>query len=290
MIFSTMLLFGTMYAQRLEVGIKVTGSAANGDTKLPAVNSGGYSVPAFTAKFDKLAPQLMGGVYGRWTLNRNWFLQTEILYTHFTLKQQTGDVRTTFSNVPVDANGTTIAGNINYTNTKPVSSVWGIDVPLFVGKRFGNFRVYGGPSFLFVTKSEQKTTYENGSYQINTISNPAFAAPPPFGFGSSTVPYSTFKANQPDEAQQIDAGVAAQVKKQQTEDLSHDTEPPLPNRRIKKLIIPFEVGVGYKIADTGFAIDVRYSVPVFTGVYANKDIKGFLGVTTLSLSYRLIGE
>lgn len=71
------------------------------------------------------------------------------------------------------------------------------------------------------------------------------------------------------------------------EDLTQDTRRELPNRKVESLIIGLEAGVGVQLPKIPLGFDLRYSVPVITGVYANKDITGFMGITTLTVSYRL---
>ena len=55
--------------------------------------------------------------------------------------------------------------------------------------------------------------------------------------------------------------------------------------QVMKFTVAAEVGVGYTFLDR-FDLDARYAVPV-GGVYKDKNIKGFLGIGTVSLGIRL---
>jgi hypothetical protein len=55
---------------------------------------------------------------------------------------------------------------------------------------------------------------------------------------------------------------------------------------VKPLIIAVEAGVGISLP-AGIEADLRYAVPAITGVYKNSDVKGFLGILSLTVGYRL---
>lgn len=55
---------------------------------------------------------------------------------------------------------------------------------------------------------------------------------------------------------------------------------------VKPLIIAIEAGVGISLP-AGIEADLRYAVPAITGVYKNSDVKGFLGILSLTVGYRL---
>ncbi|WP_299462462.1 outer membrane beta-barrel protein [uncultured Microscilla sp.] len=55
---------------------------------------------------------------------------------------------------------------------------------------------------------------------------------------------------------------------------------------VKPLIIAVEAGVGIGLP-FGLEADLRYAIPAITGVYKNSDVKGFLGILSLSVGYRL---
>ncbi|WP_299456840.1 porin family protein [uncultured Microscilla sp.] len=55
---------------------------------------------------------------------------------------------------------------------------------------------------------------------------------------------------------------------------------------VRPFIIGVEAGVGFTLP-MGLEADLRYSMPVITGVYKNNDVKGFMGILSLSVGFRL---
>jgi len=239
-----MAISSTLYGQGFEFGLKAGVTGTSGTTKLPetsgVVNNIKTTAMASTANPNGMGYNFLAGLYGKVNLPLGFFVMGEAQYAQFTLPQKAENVEIKFSN----------SGNISYTSVDVVSQLNGVNVPIFFGKQFFAkvLRVYVGPNFLFVTKAEQKRTFNGGT-----------ASP---GFSSG-------------------------LKTETTENLMENTELPVADRKVLSTIIGLEAGVGVTIPIVGIGVDLRYSVPVISGVYQNNDISGFLGITTLSLSYRL---
>ncbi|NJO01607.1 MAG: hypothetical protein HC880_07890 [Bacteroidia bacterium] len=58
--------------------------------------------------------------------------------------------------------------------------------------------------------------------------------------------------------------------------------------KVRELVAGMQAGVGLSIPNTGIDLDVNYSVPLFTGVYEEGDIEGYLGILSISVGYRFV--
>ncbi|EAY32043.1 hypothetical protein M23134_02072 [Microscilla marina ATCC 23134] len=210
----------------LRGGITLTG----GNTTFPANTSQGRPVE-FKNDQDGMG---LGYVFGG-TARINFgglFLQSELNYGQFKLKQKNAQ---TFS-----AGGASVTNNIN-----SVSTMDAFNIPILLGTKLGPLRAYVGPSFIFVTRAEQKTTGTVNS-QLGGVDLPSISSEGTQDLLSS------------------DAG---------------DFE-------VRPFIIAVEAGIGMTLP-MGLEADLRYSVPAITGVYKNNDVKGFLGILSLSVGFRL---
>lgn len=221
---------GVAFSQGVSIGLRGGLTLTSGNTTLPAQPD--KSFPELKNESDGQGAGFVFGATARVKLG-GLFLQGELNYNRFVLKQKTGTSTVTG---PVST-----SFNINTTSTLDA-----INIPVLVGKSFagGLVRAYIGPSFLFVSKAEQKST---GSINITTP------------LGSNSVSVEGTK-----DLLKSDAGVV----------------------EVRPLIIAVEVGAGVSLP-MGIEADLRYGIPAITGVYKNKDVKGFLGILSLTVGYRL---
>ncbi|WP_299462459.1 outer membrane beta-barrel protein [uncultured Microscilla sp.] len=214
----------------ISIGLRGGITLTSGNTTFPANASQGRPVE-FKNNSDGFG---LGYVFGG-TARINFgglFLQSELNYGQFKLKQKNTQT--------YGVSGASLTNNIN-----SVSTMDAFNIPILLGTKLGSVRVYAGPSFIFVTRAEQKTTGTVRS-QIGGIDLPSISSEGTQDLLSS------------------DAG---------------DFE-------VRPFIIAVEAGVGFTLP-MGLEADLRYSVPAITGVYKNKDVKGFLGILSLSVGFRL---
>ncbi len=239
----------------IEFGIKGGGTFTHGFTNIPAqtVGDAGVQVPELENKSNGIGYGYTGGLWARKNFN-SFFIQAEVTYNRFVLKQKT--------NVTLDVNAnpalsnalpiTVQPGLVNATlNVVSESVLEAIDVPILIGKRWmgGKLRGYVGPNFIFVQKAEANRT---NSGIVN--SNPAIGFP--------------------------EAPIAATTGR--TDLLNRYTAQ---NLEVKDFTYALELGVGFtpiRFLD----VDVRYAVPV-GGVYKDSNITGFLGIATVSLGFKV---
>ncbi|EAY32044.1 outer membrane beta-barrel protein [Microscilla marina] len=220
------------FSQGISVGLRGGLTLTSGNTTFPANASQGRPIE-FKNESDGLGAGFTVGGVARINF-AGLFLQGELNYAQFKLKQKNNQAYT------VTAPATTT------NNIKSESTLNAFNIPILVGTKLGPLRAYIGPSFLFVTSAEQKTT----------------------GDVTSKVGGVTVNTTTVDNTQDLltsDAG---------------DLE-------VKPLIIAVEAGVGISLP-MGLEADLRYAVPAITGVYKNSDVKGFLGILSLSVGYRLV--
>ncbi len=247
----------TFSLRDVDVGIKGGGTFTSGFTNVPSfpVGNTGVSVPNLSNKGNGIGIGYSGGLWARKNF-RTFFIQTEITYNRFVLKQKTDFV------VDVNANPNLVAalpfsvrnGLLNATlMAETESALQSVNVPVLFGKRWldGRLRGYVGPNFIFVNKAELK----------RTTSGWVSATNPAIGFPETTIPTNTATTNLLNryEAQNIE---------------------------VKDFTYAVELGVSYsplRFLD----VDVRYAVPV-GGVYRDSNITGFLGITTVSLGLKVL--
>ncbi|WP_026999685.1 outer membrane beta-barrel protein [Eisenibacter elegans] len=265
LLFAAALFFATsatVWAQGIELGIRAGGTFTSGRTELPAAqgvqvlapNPLPFGIPALNNSGNGAGTGFVAGVYGRLTLPLGFFVQAEVDYVRIQLNQKVDAPFAFTTVVPVQGVGN-VASEIRFAGVESTTNAAGFNIPLHFGKSFagGLVRAYLGPNFLFLSSAEQKADYEYVG------ATGALAA----------------QNNQ----------LQLAFSETRTDDL---TQPTLdPNRQVLSFIVGVEVGVGVNLPVGGLGVDLRYSVPAITGVYENKDIKGFLGITSLTVSKRL---
>lgn len=239
----------------IEFGIKGGATFTHGFTNIPAqsIGTSGVQVPALENKNNGIGYGYTGGLWARKNFS-NFFIQAEVTYNRFVLKQKTNVTLDVNAN-PALANALPISvqpGLVNATlNVVSESVLEAIDVPILFGKRWmgGKLRGYVGPNFIFVQKAEAKRT---NAGQIN-----ANAA---VGFPQRDIPATTGTTNLLNryEAQ---------------------------NLEVKDFTYAVELGAGFSPVRF-LDVDVRYAVPV-GGVYKDRNITGFLGIATVSLGFKV---
>jgi hypothetical protein len=237
----------------LELGVKGGATFTHGYTTIPSQTVGSVQVPTLENKSNGIGYGYSGGLWARKNFNK-FFLQAEVTYNRFVLKQIT-DVTLDVNANPALANALPISvkpGLVNATlNVTSESVLESVNIPILVGKRWldGKLRGYIGPNFIFVQKA-QATRNTSGRINANAAVN----------FPETTVPVTTSTTNL--------------LNKYEAQNLE-----------VKDFTYAVELGVGFtpiRFID----VDVRYAVPV-GGVYNDANIKGFLGIATVSLGIKV---
>lgn len=245
--------FAQAPVQEFEFGIKGGATFTHGYTNIPAQTVGSVQVPALENKNNGIGYGYSGGLWARKNFN-SFFIQAEVTYNRFVLKQIT-DVTLDVNANPSLANALPVSvqpGLVNATlNVVSESVLEAIDVPILFGKRWmgGKLRGYIGPNFIFVQKAQATRT---NTGQINASSAVNFPLTPIPATTSTTNLLNKYEAQ---------------------------------NLEVKDFTYAVELGVGFtpvRFID----VDVRYAVPV-GGVYNDKNIKGFLGIATVSLGFKV---
>jgi len=250
------------FSQGISLGLRGGLTLTSGNTTLPAMpgvlevkNDANGQGPGYT--FGITSRVKLGG----------FFLQGEINYSQFLLKQKASDNPFELSGqvsqavsaqlgTTVNLPAGTVLGTLNVTSE---STLRAINIPIMFGKTFakGLVRAYLGPSFIFVTSAEQKTN-GNLTNEATSLNIPGVPVAIPVAAGNTAI----------DRTQDLlteEAGVV----------------------EVKPLIIAVEIGAGLSLP-MGLDVDLRYGVPAITGVYKNSDVSGFLGILSLSVGYRLV--
>ena len=243
----------TSVFRNIEIGVKAGGTFTHGFTTIPSQTLGEVTVPELQNKSNGIGYGYTGGLWVRKNLG-NYFVQAEVTYNRFVLKQKTDvtldvNANSTLANaLPISVRPGVLNASLNVVSESVLEA---IDVPILVGKRWmnGKLRGYAGPNLIFVRKAEATRTT---SGQINA--NDAV------GFPQTPIPASTGKTNLLNryEAQ---------------------------NLEVKDFTYALELGVGYSPIPL-LDVDLRYAVPV-GGVYRDANIKGFLGIATLSVGVKV---
>lgn len=239
----------------LDVGIKGGATFTHGFTNIPAqrVGTSGIEVPALNNKSNGIGFGYSGGLWARKNFNA-FFIQAEVTYNRFVLKQKT-DVTLDVNANPAIANALPISvlpGVLNASlNITSESILEAIDVPILFGKRFmgGRVRAYAGPNFIFVQKAEANRV---NAGQLNGNAAVGFPQTPIPASGGTTNLLNKYEAG---------------------------------NLEVKDLTYALELGVGFSPVRF-LDVDVRYALPV-GGVYNDNNITGFLGIATVSVGYKI---
>lgn len=238
----------------IEFGVKAGGTFTHGFTNIPAQTVGkGIEVPKLENRSNGIGLGYSGGLWARKNVN-TFFVQAEVTYNRFVLKQKT--------NVTVDVNAnpaianalpvSVLPGLINASlNITSKSVLQTVNVPVLFGKRFmdGRLRAYAGPSFIFIQKAEAKRV---SAGQLNGNST--------VGFPETPIPESVGTTNL---LNKYEAG----------------------NLKARSFTYALELGAGFSPVPF-LEVNVRYAVPV-GGFYSDRNITGFLGIATVSLAYKI---
>jgi hypothetical protein len=236
-----------------EFGIKGGATFTHGFTNVPAQSIGSVQVPALENKNNGIGYGYSGGLWARKNFN-NFFIQAEVTYNRFVLKQKTAVTLDVNANalianaLPISVQPGLINASLNATSESILEAV---DVPILFGKRWmgGKLRGYVGPNFIFVQKA-----------QLNRITAGVINANSTVNFPQTDIPATSGTTNLLNK---------------------YDAQ----NLEVKDFTYAVELGVGYSPVPF-LDVDVRYAVPV-GGVYKDSNITGFLGIATVSLGFRV---
>ncbi|GAB4011289.1 PorT family protein [Spirosoma sp. KCTC 42546] len=257
--FAVLLLVSTSAAiaqntiRTVEFGIKGGGTFTHGYTTIPGQAVGSVQVPNLENKNNGIGYGYSGGLWARKNFS-NFFIQAEVTYNRFVLNQ-VGIITVDVNANAALANALPVSvqpGILNATlNVVSESVLEAVDVPVLFGKRWmgGKLRGYAGPNFIFIQKAEATRTT---SGVLNANSSVAFP--------KTDIPATTGKTNL--------------LNKYEAQNLE-----------VKDFTYALEVGVGYTPVPF-LDVDLRYAAPV-GGVYKDTGIKGFLGIATLSLGFKV---
>lgn len=237
----------------LEIGIKGGATFTHGYTNITGQTVGSVTIPTLYNKNNGIGYGFSGGIWARKNFSR-FFIQVEATYNRFVLKQ-VGPLTVDVNANPALANAIPVSiqpGLVNASlNIVSESTLEAIDVPILFGKRWmnGKLRGYIGPNFIFVQKASA-TRITSGAINANTTVN----------FPQTDIPATTTTTNLLNK---------------------YDAQ----NLEVKDFTYAVELGIGYtpiRFLD----VDVRYAVPV-GGVYKDTSIKGFLGIATVTLGFKV---
>lgn len=242
----------------VEFGLKGGATFVHGYTTIPAQPTGivGVQVPQLDNKNNGIGTGYTAGAFVRFNnYNRKGYVQIELTYNRYLLKQKTNVTLDVNANpalaarLPISFAPGLLNATVDVTSESVIES---FDVPVLFGRRVlhDKVRVFMGPTLLFVNKSE---AVRNTQGQVNP--NTAI------GFGTAIpIPATSETTNllSPREAT---------------------------NLQVKRFTWALEAGVG--ISPLPFLdIDLRYAVPA-GGVYKDTNIKGYLGIATLTAGIKL---
>ena len=236
--------------QTVEGGIKGGATFTNGHTTIPAVPiNAALSVPQIENKGTGTGVGYSFGIWARKNFN-GFFVQVEADYNRFVLKQQAA-----FSVPAVLAAslaGTTLPAQVPATTPTAIaltseSVLESVNVPILFGKKFANERLRAYIGPNLLFTNKATATRQ-GSGTLLGQNLPLTA--------------TTSDLKKPNPASPTESVL-----------------------EVKPFTYAAEVGLGYTIGNL-IDIDARYAVPV-GGIYKNKDIKGYLGIATLSVGVKL---
>ena len=214
---------------------------------------GGVQVPAVANKSNGVGVGYSGGLWARKNFN-TFFIQAEVTYNRFVLKQKTNlsidvNANADLANaLPVSVQPGLLNANLNITSESILEAV---DVPVLIGKRWmgSKLRGYAGPNFIFVQKATANRTTTGQIDENTSVGFPQTPIPPTTGTTDLRNKYV---------AQYLEA---------------------------KDFTYALELGAGYSLTDA-LDIDVRYAVPV-GGIYKDTKITGFLGIATVTVAFKV---
>ncbi|GAB3888071.1 outer membrane beta-barrel protein [Spirosoma agri] len=250
---SLVLLAGTVSAMaqgNFEGGIKGGATFTSGYTTIPPVPlSATLSIPQLDNKSNGVGTGYSAGIWGRQNFNK-FFIQVEVDYNRFVLKQKTD-----FSVPAVIAAalaGQTLPAQIPAAtpatiNTVSQSVLESVNIPILFGKKWADGKVRAFIGPNLLFTSKAQAT-RTSTATILSLSIPT--------------PETTSDLKNPNPQSPTEAIL-----------------------EVKPFTYAAEIGVGYTFFNR-LDLDARYAVPV-GGIYKNKDIKGYLGIATLSLGIRL---
>ena len=253
LLFVSASVFSQTAPQSLEIGIKGGATFTHGFTTIPGQTVGSVQIPSLENKSNGIGYGYSGGIWVRKNFNR-FFIQAEATYNRFILKQ-IGAITVDVNANPALTNALPVTiqpGLVNASlNIVSESTLESINVPVLFGKRWVNGKVRGyiGPNFIFVQKA---TAVRNTDGALNANQS--------INFPQTSIPVTTSTTNL--------------LNKYEAQNLE-----------VKDFTYAVELGVGFtpiRFLD----IDLRYAVPV-GGVYKDKNIKGFLGIATATLGFRV---
>ncbi len=242
----------------IEVGLKGGATFVHGYTVIPAQPTSivGVQVPQIDNKNNGIGTGYTAGAFVRFNkYNRKGYVQVELTYNRYVLKQKTNltlDVNANpalAARLPVSFAPGLLNATVDVTSESVIESY---NVPVLFGRRVlhDKVRVFIGPTLLFVNRSVA-TRNTQGQINPNTA----------VGFGTAVpIPATAETTNllSPREAT---------------------------NLQVKRVTWALEAGVG--ISPLPFLdIDLRYAVPA-GGVYKDTNIKGYLGIATLTAGLRI---
>ena len=239
----------------IEFGLKGGATITHGFTNIPAQTTGtsGVEVPAFKNKSNGIGLGYSGGLWARKDIH-SFFVQAEVTYNRFVLKQKTDvtvdvNANAAIANaLPVSVIPGLLTASLNITSESVLETV---SVPILFGKRFmdGRLRAYAGPSVIFIRKAE-----------ANRVSAGQLNANPAIGFPETPIP--------------VLGGTTNLLNKFEARNL-----------KVNDVTYGLELGAGFSPINR-VAVDVRYALPV-GGLYNDRKITGFLGFATVSLAYTI---
>ncbi|MBD2700620.1 outer membrane beta-barrel protein [Spirosoma sp. BT702] len=241
------------HTRSIEFGIKGGGTFTHGYTTIPGQNVGAVQVPTFDNKNNGIGIGYSGGLWARKNFSK-FFIQAEVTYNRFVLKQKTNvtldvNANTSLANaLPVSVQPGLLTATLNVVSEPVLES---INVPVLIGKRWmdGKLRSYAGPTLIVVQQAKAKRT-TSGVLNAN----------PNVSFPETPIPATT--------------GTTNLLNKYEAQNLE-----------VKDVTFGLEVGAGYSLLKF-LDVDVRYALPV-GGVYKDSTIKGFLGIGTVTLNYKI---
>lgn len=241
----------------IEVGLKGGPTFVHGYTTIPAQPTSivGVQVPQIDNKRNGTGVGYTGGLFFRFNnYSRKGYVQVELTYNRYVLKQQTNltlDVNANPSlaaRLPISFAPGLLNATVDITSE---SSIESFNVPVLFGRRLlsDRLRAYIGPTLLFVSKSQAARTTQG---QVNP--NAAI------GFPAAVIPATDETTNL---LSRRDAA----------------------NLEVKRVTWALEAGLGASPL-RWLDLDVRYAVPA-GGVYRDTNIKGFLGIATVTAGIKI---
>lgn len=237
----------------IQYGLKVGGTATHGYTVIPSLPTAiaNVQVPEITNNNNGIGYGYTAGLFARKNM-RKGYIQAEVTYNMFVLKQ-VADVTLDVNANPSLVNALPISvapGLVNATlNATSESTLKSVNVPILLGRRLLNdkVRAYFGPNFIFVTNAQ---AIRNTSGRLNENKT--------IGFPQREIPLTTSQTNLLNRFEAADL-------------------------EVKDVTYALEFGLGVS-PTRRMDVDLRYAVPV-GGVYKNTEIKGFLGIASLTIGY-----